>query len=706
MKIPFRTDEYGKSFYMEDDHGFLLLPYKLGRYKAGGIDFSVSETEENQILKISISVKSDKPFKLKRLGFRLGIDAYMDRYPDWNDRFFPTALRCEKNGFWSCFMSPLGKIISVCSPSKIVSWKNEYSDCDFDIVGHRIYTSSVELINTYPQPERHPLSDAMLTEDPIHIELYFSCPGSEEEMVGFIEKYASIHVPRLNKFTLEPGEKLTVDGREYPYTLKDGINRIDFKNSAEISVFVRKDWFYYLDCARKSAEICQQKPGTHCESWYGYFSRVLYAAVIKDESYTSALCAEFERFFDTLTETVNGKCGMKAEALPDRLQNLSSMLSLLTDFYELTEEEKYLNRANDLAEDLMRRQAKDGSYRNGNTHYTCVIYPAKSMLELAEAEKNAGLTERYDRHFDSAYRAIKNLEELLDNIGTEGQMTFEDGMISCESLQLGFLALHLPSGDERENLTRAAEHILKKHLCLEQQFLPDCRVRGCTARFWEARYDLNFFSNMINAPHGWTSWKNYATYYLYLLTGKPEYLKDTMNTLGACMQCVDENGTLRWGYVADPCIVGQNLKKGSREGAIETEQTVVGEDYLPMISDWWRQDEKALINQYLQPWNKPEEWDKNYGGSCDNDVHEHFKCLMETVFGKAFIHETEDGFVTYNCKMQGDEFVCTDPYLQKWVIFAENEKRLCLNGAWNKVKKGLNFIYETVRREEDNGNTE
>lgn len=692
MNIPFRNDEYGKKFYIESDNEFVLIPYDTGNYKSNGIDFSVAEKIEGNILNISISIKSDFPMKLKRLGLRLGIDTYMDKYPDWNYKYFPSALRCEKQGFWSCFMSPLGKILAICSPSKIVSWRNEYSDCDFDIVGHRIYTSSIEFINIYPQPERHPLSSDELNAEPINIRLYFKECDSEEEMYSFIEEYSNIRIPSINKFTLQEGEELYIDGKKYNGILKKGINTVSLNDCAQTTVFVRKDWFYYLDCARKSAEICQQKPGTHCESWYGYFSRVLYASEIKDEEYTKSLCKEFDAFFEELTEIKNGKVAMREKTLPERLQNTSAMLSLLVDFYELTNNIKYLNKANDLADSLINLQSEDGSYRNNGTHYTCVIYPAKSMLELALAENEARLEERYNIHFNSAYKAIKNLEEQLDNIGTEGQMTFEDGMISCESLQLGYLALLLPDGKEKEELTKAAEFILKKHRCLEQHFLPDCRVRGCTARFWEARYDLNFFSNMINAPHGWTSWKNYATYYLYLLTGKIEYLKDTMDTIGACMQCVDSDGVLNWGYVVDPCIVGQNLKKGSKKGNIETVQTVVGECYLPMISDWWRQESGALIMQYLEPWNKPEVWDKNYGGSCDNDVHEHFKCLMETVFGKAFVHETENGFVTYNCYTKDGGFGCDDLHLKEWVVYSNGDSKVILNGKEVSVTEGINII--------------
>ncbi len=101
------------------------------------------------------------------------------------------------------------------------------------------------------------------------------------------------------------------------------------------------------------------------------------------------LCDEFNAFFDELTEIQSQKIKMREKTLPNRLQNTSAMLSFLADFYELTKNIGYLNKANDLAENLMSLQVDDGSYRNNGTHYTCVIYPAKSMLELALAEKKS-----------------------------------------------------------------------------------------------------------------------------------------------------------------------------------------------------------------------------------------------------------------------------------------------------------------------------
>ncbi len=692
MSFNLRNDDFGRNFYLETESGLTLIPYKTGEYTAEGIAFKVNETEANGILCIEIEAKAEGELKVKRFGFRLGVDTYMDKYPDWNEKYFPTALRCESKSFWSVFCSPLGKLVSVVAPYGVVSWKNEYNKLPSGDVGHRIYTSSVEFVNTLPQPSRHPESPKAIGKKPIRALLYYYCPEDVEDAYKFIKFYGGVSIPRVNKFTLELHERLIVNGQAYSGNLKSGLNVIKLPDSAELTVYVRKDWFYYLDQARKSAEACQQHPGTHCESWYGYFSRVEYAKLVADPDYTASLCEEFDGIFLLQTELSNGMRRMRAETLPNRLQNSSSMISLLADFYELTEDEKYLEWAYGLADWLMQLQVEDGSYRNRNTHYTCVIYPAKSMLELALAEKSAGKDEAYKLHFDSAVRAIENLAVLLDNIGTEGEMTFEDGMISCESLQLGFLATILPEGKDKQRFAAAAKQVLKKHLCLEQQFIPDCRTRGCTLRYWEARYDLNFFQNALNCPHGWTSWKTYATYYLYILTGELGYLKDTMDTMGASVQCVDENGVLHWGYIADPCVEGLNLKKGCTPATVAFENTVLGEQYLPMLSSWYRQDPERMILQYQDSATDPARWEELYGGTCDNDVHEHFKCLAETVLGKVFIHQTAYGDVTYNCRLTADGYVADERFTHELVVYSEADRSVKLNGKEYSVQKGLSFI--------------
>ena len=339
--FPWRTDEYGRNFYITKNGKTDLIPYRTGRFSKQGIDFLVSEEILDNVLKISIEISANKSVSVDCFGFRLGIDTYMDKYPQWNSKFFPTALRCEKNGFWSCFMTPEGKMLSVCSPSKIISWKNEYNRAGSD-VGHRIYTSSVEFINTNKQPERHPENSICeISQEPLKYELYYSHIPDEKSLFEFVYKYTGIHVPSVNKFTLEQGEKLYIDTKEYNGNLSEGINFINIPGNAELSVYVRKDWFYYIYCAQKSALKCQQKPGTHCESWYGYFTMAEYAKIIKDAEYTKTLCAQFDSFFKTITKGIKHK-KLKAKALPHRLQNASAMISLLADFYELTGNENIL----------------------------------------------------------------------------------------------------------------------------------------------------------------------------------------------------------------------------------------------------------------------------------------------------------------------------------------------------------------------------
>jgi hypothetical protein len=60
-----------------------------------------------------------------------------------------------------------------------------------------------------------------------------------------------------------------------------------------------------------------------------------------------------------------------------------------------------------------------------------------------------------------------------------------------------------------------------------------------------------------------------------------------------------------------------------------TREFIIGEQYVDMISDW-----QGINTQ-------------------DNDVHEVFKCIGETVLTHAFIVENQDGTISgYNCKVK------------------------------------------------------
>jgi len=159
-------------------------------------------------------------------------------------------------------------------------------------------------------------------------------------------------------------------------------------------------------------------------------------------------------------------------------------------------------------------------------------------------------------------------------------------------------------------------------------------------RYWEAQYDVQMLPNMFNSPHGWSGWRAYATYYAYLLTGEERWLIETYNAMGAFANLIDyKTGKLRWAFIVDPylnvlqaCspdtrVTADSLSFGNPHPQLyDTSEFVIGEQYVDMISDW------QTVN------------------TQDNDVHEVFKCIAETVLTNAFVIEREDGSIHgYNC---------------------------------------------------------
>jgi hypothetical protein len=88
------------------------------------------------------------PFQPNKLGLRLGINTYMDKYPDWEDKLFPTLLRCETTHFWGYFMGTTGKILTIASPDPIASWSHNYSmgwgTPPHQFIGHRITSVNLD----------------------------------------------------------------------------------------------------------------------------------------------------------------------------------------------------------------------------------------------------------------------------------------------------------------------------------------------------------------------------------------------------------------------------------------------------------------------------------------------------------------------------------------------------------------------------------
>lgn len=649
----------------------------VGEYN--GIVFRAWYEAESEAVRLNVRIENttDRDFA-GCMGFHMGVDTCMESYPQWHEPFFPTLLRCEKTHLWGYYMNTAGNALAVATAAPVASYGIRYNRLDDGDYGHRITGTDIYFIHSGTQPKRHPDGLKSLPAGGVYENTLYLIPVErQEQIVPQLSRIAQIPMIQAEKYTWEMDEALEycVFGDLLCTELigPDGMAKTDSavlkqhglytlrataKNGkqSEATFYCRPDWDFYLKNAAREAIEKPQKATTHVESFYGLFSAFLAAKRYNDG-----------KLLEQALESANEVLPLMFDyakhipiVIPERIQNTALLISLLVDMYEATGDGKHLADAEGFADWLIEtKQGNDGVYRKeGRIHYTCVIYIAKAVLELALAEE-AG-SAKYNKYYQSAKLAVDELVASLDNIDTEGESTLEDGMISCSALQIGMFALTLPE-EQRQPYIAAAKKMMDIHACLEQKIIPDCRCSGASLRYWESQYDLMVMGNMFNSPHGWSAWTAYAHYYLYLLTKEKQYLLSLMNCLGSCVQLMTLDGDLRWGYCSQPFVEAQTLvpdpekplSGGGYRGKYE--KRTYGEAYIPMISGWYRTDRQKLVGGYEWcPLFLAEETlhVDNQGGCCDNDVHEIFKCIEETVLGKAFAHKNEDGtFLTYGCKV-------------------------------------------------------
>jgi len=544
----------------------------------------------------------------------------MDNYPSWNEKLFPTLMRCEKTHFWGYAMSPQGYILGISSPDPIASYSIVYKQ-----YLHRIYTVSLDLLNPGPLPLRHPQS------------LDFLSAGQSRKWTVFLEEVKDLEniKPQLSKtikapmieidrYTIEPGKaaiikvysdeeislqvnmpddticSLSVDNAgESIYSCQfkpeNGFGVYTLKATSvsgkisEAKICLRRPWSWYLKQARREAIRCRQKASTHVESYYGLSSMFLAQKYFPDAVLDGQSEAVFNEIYPLMYDAE--KKMPKVSSHPDRIQNSALMASFLVDRYQATGDLWNLQQASGLVDFLLTMQKPDGGFYNKNTHYTSVIYIAKSIMEVMLEEKIIGKTQPqwhqvYERHYNAVRRAIDDLERKRDNVQTEGEHTFEDGMISCSFSQLAMFACIQSDAELRNKYKLAALELASKHRCLSQIIIPDCRMNGGSLRFWESQYDILTTPNMMNSVHGWSAWRIYGLWYIYLLTGDENWLQQTQNAIGSCVQVIDnQTGKLRWGFVPDPYIKANVWIENPQEpGKGHRASKIIGEQYMEMIS--------------------------------------------------------------------------------------------------------------------------
>lgn len=706
--VAFRSDEtwqgpsFGKDIILEKKDPTAESPENAQAPKAehtyeatkDGITYALSYTTNGNAFDIRVTVTNttDKDFSPEKLPLILGIDTYMSSFPAWNDLYFPTFFRCEKQSFWGYMMSPNGKILALTCDAPIASYTINYLQ---EMYGHYIYTISLDLLCAPPLPAHHPELTTLKAGETLTRTLRLAPLQDIADIEPHVAQQTQAPLIKLSSHSLEPKQPVLISilgdhqlvkdqsneldtlsalstlnitapsgkitslpvDKPQPYTYADteayGLYLIEATHksgkTSTASFYVRPPWSWYLQQARSQAIYQAPRATTSndsCETWYNMFAPYLAQKHFPDSGLNAISDDILDKILTNIFKEDEGK--LHSVTYPERTQNVSAMLSLLVDKFEASRglDIPTLEKACQCAEYILSRQHEQGYYGGyGMAHYTSVLYIAKSILELCDtleplAKKNREWKERRNRYYASAQRAIDELATRGRDIHTEGQSTFEDGAVSCSSLQLLNFALRQKDPTLVDKYKAPGLQYLKDHACLTRLLDPDARSRGATSRFWECWGDIQSPFQAMLSPHGWSGWRLYASYYAYLITGEAELLEQFMDAMGACTQLLSfPDGELLYAFVPDPQIDAGTLTPDPKNPRGNFIRHKLGASYLKNVGQWFGKNTPG--DGYL---------DKTQWDWIGVPTYEIFKAMEETVLPHAFVCEKPDGsLLTYNC---------------------------------------------------------
>jgi hypothetical protein len=693
--VPFRKDQYAGPSW----RGVRLHLADAGKLQfegqAGDVHYSLQYASVADRLTVVAAIRNDgtAPFSPTKASLTLGIDSFMNDPSRWNNQFFPTLLHCEPTHCWGYFMSPHGDILGISSPDPVGSYSYDYLE---RMYAHQTYTATLDLLQQPPVPDHHPAYRPLSPGEKRTWHVVLQAISDFDAVPHVLAETCNAPMIDFDVYSVEPKQAVqiridsptplsvlalitpagftthitvntptsTVSPWSTVYTASldntESCGRYLVRANdragkrSDASFFVHPPWSWYMKQARSEAirhtPRADQAPGCSadvysCETHYGLVALCLARRYFPDKNLDTLGDRILEKVASRLYQREDG---WRFSRNRERIQNGAFMADVYVARYLATGDLASLEKAEEFVDYLLSRQHAKGYYGGYGMHpYTAVIYPAKTIMGLMAVERRMGTTDpkwqtRYDRHLASVRRAMDDLLARGLNMPTEGDATFEDGAISCSAAQLAMFALIQADDQQRKKYLAGAKTFFDAHRCLTRLHDTDCRSRGATERYWEAWGDIHAAQQMMLAPHGWSGWKTYANYYLYLLTGEETYFRQTINSVGSITQLIDwPKGDLRYAFMVDPRITGTVLVPDGKQPDGKQVRGTFGEQYLPGIGDWYG---RTTVGD--SPLDRVE-W-KWQGDGC---AIEGIKAMAEIVLAQAYVLQRADGsLLTWNCR--------------------------------------------------------
>ena len=296
----FRDDDYLKGpalFFNEKRLDVSKIQSKEGQLTFNGendtLKYSLNyEIEDGAfVVKASITNKLSSTIENPIVTLKPGVNTELDSFPQWNDIFFPTLLRCETTHMWGYISNGAGDVIAMGTKEPVASWQMEYFDPSHwrGKGGHLIYSYRIDLMHKLPLPVRHPQNLTKLKGHETKSWTYYLKPVKDiQDVKPTLAKVLASPMIEAERYTVALGETVKLDisaatsisatlttpsGKvkkiklakkgnglsKAQFDLKDGIGVYSFKVKAsngqvsEAALSTRQNYSWYMDKARDAS---------------------------------------------------------------------------------------------------------------------------------------------------------------------------------------------------------------------------------------------------------------------------------------------------------------------------------------------------------------------------------------------------------------------------------------------------------------------